>query len=188
MPLKHFADSRDQIGSQMSLADIATGAGGKCGRNKIALLVNRQKYDLGSALGVPQTGRSLKPIQDWHRNVDHEHVRVQPANRIDSVFPVCGGVDNLKLRAQFPANLSEKGLVIISKQHSNRGHKNSLKRTHWHITILQALNLLGERELSTVVCDRFLAIAGGTLKPPLDAGNHTVLHGIVHEFCVRRNP
>ena len=126
MASEHFVDSRDQIGSQMSLGDVGAGTGGKCGRNVLALFVNRQEYDLGSAISVSQTFCGLYSIHNWHRHVDHQYVRVQAANSVNSVFSVLCCADNLKLRVQFPTKSYEKVLVILSEQHSNPSHENLL--------------------------------------------------------------
>ena len=136
MPSKHFADGGDQIGSQMSFGNVAGSAGGKCGRNVLTLFVNRQEYDLGSAIGASQTFCGLESIHNWHRHVDHQYVRVQAANSANSIFSVLCCTDNLKLRVQFLAKLSEDVIVIISEHHSNSGHKDPLvadERTHYRL-------------------------------------------------------
>jgi hypothetical protein len=126
MPSKHFADGRDQIASQMPLGDVAAGTGGKCGRNVLALFVNRQEYDLGSAISVSQMFCGLYSIHNWHRHVDHQYVRVQAANSVNSIFSVLCCADDLKLRVQIHAKLSEDVIVIISEHHSNSSHKGPL--------------------------------------------------------------
>ena len=126
MPSDDFVNGRDQIGSQMSFGDIATSAGGKGSRNVIALFVNCQEYDLGSAISVSQKFCGLESIHNRHRHVDHQYVRVQAANSVNSVFSVLCCADNLKLRVQFPTKSYEKVLVIISEQHSNPSHQKLL--------------------------------------------------------------
>jgi hypothetical protein len=88
--------------------------------------VNRQEYDLGSAIGDSQTFCGLESIHDRHRHVDHQYVRVQAANSVNSVFSVLCCADNLKLRVQFPTKSYEKVRVIICEQHSNPSHENLL--------------------------------------------------------------
>ena len=152
MPLKHFVYRWDQIGSHMALGDIASGTGFERGMYVSALLVNGQEYDLGSAISIPEMCRGLESVEDWHSNVDHEHVRVNAANGINRVFSVLCRADDLKLPAELLGQCSEKVLVIISEQHSDRGQKNPLGRIA--PADFQLSNLLGDKGLSTGACDR----------------------------------
>lgn len=103
MTLKHPADGPDQICPHVSLRNITVRTSTKGSNNVSTLLMYRQENYFGSMISAPYTYRGLKSIEDRHRHIDHEDVRVKTANRVNRLFSILHGADNFKLLAKFRA-------------------------------------------------------------------------------------
>lgn len=93
-----LADCQDQIGRKAGFEDIAAGSCRKRRRNKIRIFMNGQEYDFGATIRVPQRFRSLKSIQDRHRDIDHQYIRLPEAHGIDGLVAIVHGRNNFKIR------------------------------------------------------------------------------------------
>ena len=70
---------------------------------------------------------SLEPIQDRHGDVGHEDVGVQAEDGVDRIAPISDTADDIKILAQFQANLVEDSCVVVGEEYPNLGQLNSLR-------------------------------------------------------------
>ena len=82
----------------------------------------RQEYDLGSAVFGAQAVGRLQSIENWHRYINYEHVRIETFCFCDSISSITYGANNVKVRGEYSAYPVQNCLMIIRKQHSDPGH------------------------------------------------------------------
>src|SRR5206468_9564520 len=94
--------------------------------------VDRKKYHFGSATSVPDSGCRFESVHNGHGYVDHQHVRIETENAINSLLSILGCADNIELLTELPADSRDHSCVIIGQQYSNSGHNNSSKYWSTH--------------------------------------------------------
>ena len=60
----------------------------------------RQKYDLGSAVFGAQAVGRLQSIENWHRYINYEHVRIETFCFCDSISSIIYSANDLKVRVE----------------------------------------------------------------------------------------
>ncbi len=82
----------------------------------------RQKDDLGPAVFGAQAVGRLQSIENWHRYINYEHIRIETFCFYDSISSIIYGAHNVKVRGEYSTHPVQNCLMIIRKQHSDPGH------------------------------------------------------------------
>ncbi len=77
---------------------------------------------LGPAIFGAQAVGRLQSIENWHRYVNYEHVRIETFCLCDSISSIIYGSNDVKVRGEYSAYPVQNCLMIIRKQHSDPGH------------------------------------------------------------------
>ena len=81
--------------------------------------MNRQKYDLCAAVRHAQQSGRLQSVQNRQSDIGNQNIRVQAQNSFDGITPVPETADDMKILAQFQADLFEYRIVIVGDDNSN---------------------------------------------------------------------
>jgi hypothetical protein len=106
----------------MPLGNVGAGPGKKGRLDVVLVFMQRQDYHLCSTLYITETSRSCESAHHWHRNIEYQHVRIEPESSVNRLFPVFDGPDNLEQFAKPNTKLCSHSWVIVSEQYSDVGH------------------------------------------------------------------
>ena len=82
----------------------------------------RQKDDPGPAIFGAQAVGRLQSIENWHRDINYEHVRFETFCFGDGISSIIYGANDVKVCGEYSAYPVQNCLMIIRKQHSDPGH------------------------------------------------------------------
>ena len=85
----------------------------KSGSDIVLIFVDGKKHDLCPAMGGLQTLCHLQSIQQRHRYIGHENIRIESQNRVDGLTAIRHGINDFKVLGQDCTNLCHQCLMII---------------------------------------------------------------------------
>ena len=122
MALQCSANGDSKVGSKTGLSDIAGSPSRNRRRNKVRVIVDGKKYDLGSTIIALDKFRGRESVSNGHGNIGYQDVRIESKNRLNGLISVCYSVDNLEFLTECTAHLFDHLRMIVGKHHSNLGH------------------------------------------------------------------
>ncbi len=80
-PVDHLADRGQQLGGGRPLQEIRGCARAERLGREIGILVHRQKHELRCRKQLLDLAPRIEPVQQWHPDIQHDHVRLQTLRR-----------------------------------------------------------------------------------------------------------
>ena len=91
--------------------------------NIILIAVDSQEHELRPRSGRPQRPHRLDPVQERHRNVEHQDVGREPGGCLYRRPPVADSLDHFELRFEESRFDLEERLVIVGQQDTGPAHR-----------------------------------------------------------------
>jgi len=80
---------------------------------KFGILVHGQENEFDAGHLLLESAAGLQPIQQWHSNISHNHIRLEGCGGIQECATIGNGRHNLIVRSnKVMQSLSDKGVVI----------------------------------------------------------------------------
>jgi hypothetical protein len=114
-----FPQRRFEIGRQAWLDDVAQGTGCLSGTHVVAVVMHRQKHNLGMRAFRPQPTGRLDAIERGHPDIEHEQVRFETGRFLNDGLAIGDCLDDLKVRLEELRGRGEEIRMITRQDYAS---------------------------------------------------------------------